>query len=135
MIDAYRRHSMAGRKIKISRAGGVPNIEVVIGYANWGTYKIKIWDENGKNPQVIGEGFSGDDISDLFSIGSPAALQGKTLSWKVRVAAPEEGETNQYHITVLLKQDGKILKDGLYTYADQFDGVKTVGDFAIFELE
>ena len=93
---------MAEIELNLKKSGGVPTIEIVIGNALWGTYKFKLWDKDGKNPDIIGSGFSGDGIDDEFKIGAISSLNGRYLSWKMAVSGFEDGENEQYHVTILV---------------------------------
>ena len=116
------------KELLIKRRNGVPTIEIVVGFALFATYKIKLWDKTGKNPSVIGNGISGDAIDDEFKVGAITSLDKRYLSWKAVVAGfEEEGSQEQNHVTVLIRQKGKTVPNGVFTYSGILEKVKTIG--------
>lgn len=120
---------MSTNKIVLNKSNGDPSVEVIVGHARWGNYNIKIWDSNDQNPDVVGQGFSGDTIADEFIIGNVASLNNRILSWKVRVAAFDTAPNGLFHVTIILRQNNKPIANGVFTYSGTLDGVKTLGDF------
>lgn len=115
------------RDLTLKKSDGTPTIEIVVGFALWGTYKFKLWNKDGRDPDVIGSGFSGDAIDDEFKVGAISSLNNRYLSWKATVAGFEDSDQEQYHITILVRQKGKTVDNGVFTYSGILDGVVQVG--------
>lgn len=121
---------MSDQELHVKKSGGEVSIEVVVGEQAWGTYKIKLWDKDSKDPKTVGNGFSGDQISDEHSVGKPTAtLNGRYLTWKIRVASFSDSGTSNLSATVLIRQGGSTVDGGVFPYTGQYEGVKTVGGF------
>lgn len=117
------------KELVIKKADGTPTIEIVVGFALWATYKFKLWAKDGTDSDVIGNGFSGDSIDDEFKIGTVSSLNGRNLTWKVIAAGFEDGGQEQYQITILIRQKGKTVPNGVFTYSGVLDDVVAVGGF------
>jgi len=46
------------------KSGGQVTLRVMIGQAQWGTYKAYLWDQDGKNPTLIDRRYSGDAMAE-----------------------------------------------------------------------
>ena len=125
---------MSSNILKLQKSGGDPSIEVVVGHAHWGTYKVKLWDKNGQNPKEIGTGFSGDNIDDELTIGKISTLNDRYLSWKVRTASLNPAAGDQYQVTILIRQKGHTVDGGVYSYSGELDTVQTVGGFVKIQV-
>jgi hypothetical protein len=104
-----RSSSMADIKtVRLSAAGGPPNVEIVIGHAQFGKYELSLFDTDGRNPVVLGAGLSHDQLPDAFQIdGDPRALDARFLSWSANLI-PAGGEPNpRFSLTVHVRQDGR----------------------------
>ena len=121
---------MAAKTIELTRIGGNPSIEIIVGHAHWGNYRVDLYDTSGKNPELVAKGYSGDVIDDEEEIGPIEALQGRSLGWTVRAASTDPSKLDLYHITVLIRQDGKTAKNGVFMYSGELETVKTVHEYA-----
>ena len=101
-----------GRILSINMNGLAPEIEITIGQAQWGEFVVYLWDAQHHNPVQIGAGLNSDNVPDKFSIGPPAALNGRRLSWQVGIAAPQIGPGQNYSLLVRITQDGKLVVGG-----------------------
>lgn len=115
------------KELKLKKSDGAPTIEIVVGFALWGTYKFKIWNKQGQEPETIGSGFSDDAIDDEFKIGGITTLNERFLTWKATLAGFEESDHEQYHVTILIRQKGKTVSQGVFTHSGVLDGVVQVG--------
>jgi len=93
---------MAGiKKIELASANGPVTVEIVIGQAQFGRYELALYDTEGKNPVVIGEGISSDDKVDSFVMDQAVAdLDGRFLSWSANLI-PVGGEQNPRYSVIL----------------------------------
>ena len=123
--------------VTLKKAYGDPSIEVIIGQANWGAYKIKLWDKENQNGVVVGSGFSGDNIADIHVIGTVPTLKNRYLTWLLRSASLSPSDGDRYAMTVLIKQNGKTVPGGIFTYSGPLtaaEPVKSVGDFVLMNV-
>ena len=121
---------MSENIIKLKKTHGSPTVEIIIGRANFGTYKVKLWDKDGSNPKLIGTGFNDDAIDDEHSINGFGSINGKFLSWKATTAKPDNTSSARYGVTVLIRQKGKTVEGGLYQYSGKLKkNYITVGGF------
>jgi hypothetical protein len=126
------------KPVTLKKADGDPSIEVVIGQANWGTYKIKLFDKQNQNPTVVGSGFNDDNIADIHTIGTISTLNNRFLTWKLRSASLDPSDGDRYAMTVLIKQQGQTVPGGIFTYTGPLTAdvpVKTVGDFTLLQVK
>ena len=103
-----RSTSMADiRTVRLSAAGGPPNIEIVIGRSQFGKYELSLFDTSGLNPVVIGAGLSHDSLPDAFQLnGDLRALNARFLSWSANLI-PAGNEVNpQFSLQVHVRQGG-----------------------------
>jgi hypothetical protein len=102
--------------VRIKKNGGVPEIELEFGFAQFAQYKIFLWDLSGKNPTEIGEGVNVDNVPDKFPINEPVAtLDGRFVTWQAIVASPTGGPGQQYSMKATFTQNNLNLADGPYT--------------------
>lgn len=120
---------------KLSKSGGVPEVEIIIGQAQWGRYHIYLWDPPGVGHWEIGSGLNVDQIPDKFSINRASATLDKyLLSWEVSIAAYESGPGQHYSVKVLIRQDGNIVEGGEIEKSGPLNGGIFVYDFVRFAL-
>ncbi|OGF58669.1 MAG: hypothetical protein A2Y62_03965 [Candidatus Fischerbacteria bacterium RBG_13_37_8] len=111
---------------KIDKNSGNLQIEIIIGYAQQGRYKIRLWDKDRRNPKVVGEGVNWDEIADTFDLGPANKLINKTLSWDVIVTALQSKSGQFYCVTVILKQKGKPVEGGIFQESGPLEGSKGI---------
>ena len=79
---------MPEKVVRLNTADGTPQVEIIIGQAQWGSYDFYLWDHDGLNATKIGSGLNVDQIPDNFPIALPIAqLNGQLLSWEVSIAS------------------------------------------------
>lgn len=107
---------MANERIVILAAkGGDPEIEFVIGNAQWGSYRLKIYNKQAKAWETAGEGVSWDSVEDRFEIGkTPKQLNGTSLLWNLVITPMQVGDP--YLVRVNMYQDGKVVEGGSITH-------------------
>jgi hypothetical protein len=95
------------KTVRLSATGGPPNVEIVIGQAQFGKYELSLFDTDGRNPVIVGAGLSHDQLPDAFQIdGDPRALQARFLSWSANLI-PAGNEANpQFSLIVHIRQGG-----------------------------
>ena len=100
---------MAGNIVAISGKGGPPIIEIIIGQAQWGSYKIYLWDPPGHNYTLIGSGLSDDNVEDRITLNQPVnTLDSFSLTWEVNIQSSDGGAGELYSVVVRVLQDGNL---------------------------
>ena len=103
---------MAAQTVQLQVNAGTPQIELQFGFAQFARYRIFLWDVNGKNPTLIGEGVNVDAIPDQFLINEPVSnLNGRFVTWEAIIASPTGGDGQQYSIRTTFTQGGATCKD------------------------
>lgn len=100
---------MAERQITFSSAGGAASMDIIIGQAQQGSYRVYHWDSNGRNPQMIGAGTNWDNIADTVEIGPITGLNGEIVTWEMMISAAKVQPGQFYSVNVIFRQDGKII--------------------------
>lgn len=91
--------------LTLTAADGPPNVEIVIGHAQFGKYELALFDTDGRNPVVVGAGLTHDQLPDNFQIdGDPRALNGRFLSWSANLIAAGNEVNPQFSVTVHVRQ-------------------------------
>jgi hypothetical protein len=105
-------------------AVGGPNAiaNVVIGQAQFGKFRLILWDESGRNPRVLAEQTNVDNIPDFVDLGSPSTVTRKILQWEGFVAAFGSGPGQLYSVIIEVMQGGQIVPDGLITERGIMEG-------------
>lgn len=116
---------------RLKAGAGKANVEVKIGDLNWGQYHLYLWDAEGLNHTDVGAGLNTDKIPDAFSIGAPASLNGKMLSWQVHLAS-YVGGSQPYDLVVEITQGGAVVPGGSIVRQGEMDGAVAIGDFVRF---
>jgi len=99
--------SMAMQSVRLSGAGGPPNVEVVVGQSQFGKYELSLFDTDGRNPVIVGSGLSHDQLPDNFQIdGNPASLNGRFLSWSANLIPMGNENNPRFSFTVHVRQNG-----------------------------
>lgn len=95
------------QNLRLTAADGPPNVEIVIGHAQFGKYELALFDTDGRNPVVVGAGLSHDLLPDNFQIdGDPRALHARFLSWSANIIAAGNEVNPQFSVTVHVRQRG-----------------------------
>jgi hypothetical protein len=105
-------------------AAGGPNAiaNVIIGQAQFGKFRLILWDESGRNPQVLTEQTNVDNIPDFVDLGPPSAVTRKILQWEGFVTAFGSGPGQLYSVIIEVMQGGQVVTDGLITERGILEG-------------
>lgn len=117
------RPALAEKLAFLSRDKALPEVDIVIGHAHFGTYQLLLWNAEGQKPVQIGQGVNVDQLPDKFRLGDQIAdLDKRILSWEIRLAS-FTGEAGQpYSIRVSLTQDSEPVPSGLFEYKGTLEG-------------
>jgi len=113
---------MQDRPAQLAAGGPDPQANVIIGQANFGKFRLILWDETGRNPKPFPEQTNVDNVPDLVSLGPVAALNRKILSWEVIVAPFPSGQGQLYSVTIEVTQGGVVVPDGKVVDSGALDG-------------
>lgn len=117
---------MTPQVLKIRKKRSDPVIEITIGQAQQGSYKIFLWDRTGKRPKLVASGLNWDDVPDTHKIGRKADLDGTYLTWEILVTAPAGGDGQRYAVAVVARQGDSVCEGGLYQESGELSGTKAV---------
>jgi hypothetical protein len=76
--------------------------------------EAKLWDRHGRNPERLDEVERTGSGCEWHLKGDVADLDGRTLSWWVRVQAKEPA---RFELRVDVMRDGEVLRNGDFHYA------------------
>lgn len=102
--------------VELKVNGGTPQIELQFGFAQFARYRIFLWNVNGKDPVLIGEGVNVDEIPDRFLINEPVSnLNGRFVTWEAIIASPTGGAGQQFSVRATFTQGGQVCPDSPFT--------------------
>lgn len=93
-------------------AGSLPRIEIIIGHAHFAKFEFFIYDQTDQNPTKFAQGDNGDDVPDVFEIGTGnpvAALDRRALFWQAAVASFSSTAGENYSVVIRILQDGQVV--------------------------
>jgi hypothetical protein len=112
---------MAEKRVSLDKGKGIPDIEVLIGGANLGSYVVQLWDDNKGSWKTVGEGANNDAIQDKFPLPGPlAALDQCLLRWTLVIDSLTGKDGDRYSAVVSIEQRGVVVSGGLFPYEDAF---------------
>jgi hypothetical protein len=117
---------MSIKSIMLSASGGDPSIEISIGQAQHGSYKVYSWDESGHNLVLIGSGVNWDDIKDCITLGPARQLHQKIISWEVYVSSAQIGAGQLYAVKIIFKQGASQIPGGSFVDSGSLRGTKVI---------
>ena len=124
-----------GSKVVLKKGGKPVVIEITIGQAQWGRYKITLWDSDGHKFEPVGEGLNYDQVPDFFEINkSIASLKDRLLSWDVAIAPLGNGKSELYSLVVRISQGGQVVPGGSIVDTGQLDGGIFLSDFVTIDI-
>ena len=99
-------------KAILRSAGSLPKIEILIERKHFAKFEFFIYDQTDQNPTKFAQGDNGDNVPDVFEIGTGgavAALNKRALFWQAALASfsPTAGEN--YSVIVRILQDGQVV--------------------------
>jgi hypothetical protein len=103
---------MANERIVLLKGkGAAPEIEFLIGNAQWGSYKLEIFSPKTSIWEESGAGVNWDTVEDRFKIGKTAKeLDGAFLRWTLAITPLKVGDP--YSVSVNIYQAAKIVEGG-----------------------
>jgi len=101
---------MPANTATLDAGGSAPQVEIIVGHAQFAMFEFLLYDANGTNPQKFGEGVNSDSTPDIFPINNPPlnALNGCTIFWRAAIASPTGTPNEQFSVIVRVLQDGRI---------------------------
>lgn len=126
---------MAEKIAKLKSSDGSPRVEIIIGQAQWGAYKLFLWTPDGSSSQQLGHGLNVDQIPDVYTISQPLnTLNNYMLTWEVAIAAFSSAPGQLYSVTVNISQQGSIVQGGQVVNSDSLNGAVFVFDFVRLQV-
>ncbi len=93
-----------------------------------------MWDNNGKNPQLLSHGNNVDDVFDSFEIQEqPPTLDGRIFSYELIVQAAESKPGQIYSVTITVRQQGSVVTGGVIQETGPLTDVKSIIGFRRFK--
>ncbi len=97
----------------LNPTGGLPQVEINVGFAHFAKYEFWLYDATGSNPVKFAEGDNSDTILDIFSIGNPPIpindLANRTLFWRAAIVSPVDIPEQNYAVTIRVSQDSLVV--------------------------
>lgn len=113
---------MQDRPARLALKGPNAIANVTIGQAQFGKFRLILWDESGRNPQVLTEQTNTDNIPDFVDLGTPSGVNRKILQWEGFVSAFSSGPGQLYSVIVEVMQGGQVVPDGLISESGALEG-------------
>ena len=121
--------------LKVPPVGAKISIDVIIGQAQYGEYRVRLFDQQGKNPKEVGEGNNVDTLPDSYDLpNAKPGLGGHLLGWRITIASPAEPNGQFFYARVIVRQGNVSLSAIPIEYAGPLDGAKILigfGDFSV----
>lgn len=117
---------MAIQNIVFDKSKMKPTVELLIGQAHHGSYRVYLWDAAGKKAKLIGSGVNWDAVEDVIKLGNVSGLNNKIITWEVAVSTGEAGPGHQYSLKVTFSQEGLPVKDGTIEDRGPLEGSKFI---------
>lgn len=117
---------MSFKTIELSAANGQPEINVFIGQAQFGDYRVMFKSPKTGAKVVEGEGDNADDIADTFPFKTPLVdVDGGVLTWFLNIIAFSD-EEQLYFARFDVRQQGKTVEGGVFEYSGQFTSNESI---------
>jgi hypothetical protein len=117
---------VAVQQAMLSAKDGIPSIEILIGQAQHGTYRVYLWNEKGQDPTLLKAGTNWDQIRDRFDLGPGSALNQRMITWEVLISAVQPGAGQLYSVRVVIRQKNGPIQGGDFLDEGAFTGSKLV---------
>lgn len=114
--------NMQDKPALLSQNGPNAVANVTIGQAQFGKFRLILWDESGRNPQVLTEQTNVDNIPDFVDLGPASAVNRMILQWEGFVSAYSDGPGQLYSAIIEVTQGGQVVPDGLISDTGTLDG-------------
>lgn len=119
--------------------GGTPTVEISFGHAHVGNYTCNLWDQNGEDYTKLAKlahGNNVDNVKDTFHMEyEPNYLNGLIFSYEAIIQAAENRPGQQYSLTITVRQQGDVCKDGVIHDTGTLDDTKSIIGFRRFRTE
>jgi|SRR5687767_5892824 len=120
--------SITLQQIIINPIGGLVRVEISFSPVR-AQYQIFLYDQNGQNPEKVGEGLNFDAVPDFYIIQIlPHALKGRVLFWQASMAGPDQ----VYAMRVNVTQDGNECGNSPFIKQGPLEAAKHDFDMAQF---
>ena len=120
-------------KVLLSNKTGAPYLEISVGYGLFAKYRVVFVNREGSTLWTK-TGHSADGVVEKMMIGVPMEyLGGGTLSWKIVVAAFDEGE-QPFYSELKITQDNTAVPNGTFVYKGRIALTKNVSDGSGLEI-
>ncbi len=124
---------MDAQELKLGIGAGDLTIDIIFGYAQFGSYDVNIYDENGQNGKEIARGSNTQNRDvEVVSIGPVSDLDGKIIDWDLTISAAETGPGQFYSATVIFRQGGTIVPGGTWQKSGPLQDTKSL--YGLFKL-
>ena len=117
---------MAIQNVTFDRKNGNPVVDVLIGQAHHGSYRLYLWDADGKNSRLIGSGINWDSVKDEFDLGPVGNLDQKIITWEIAISAEDSAPGQNYSVKVSFSQNGVSITQGNFEEAGPLSGSKFI---------
>jgi hypothetical protein len=115
--------------VEIKRNGGVPQIQLKFGFAQFASFRVLLWDTQGHNPSEIAKDTNLPGRPDTFAIGNSAAdLNDRYITWQATIASATGNPNQQFSQTAGFVQDGVNCPEGPFNQTGSFSN--TIATFA-----
>lgn len=134
---------MGDKLIRIAGSGEAPVVALSVAAGPRGNCRVRLWDRDGRNPDWVDMGgcdFDGKSAVNLglrLVSGDPPdvrALDSRTLTWSVRLAASNPDVAQRYDVRILVQQGRQPVPGGEFLYSGPVDEVEELGDMALIEV-
>jgi hypothetical protein len=125
-MNRERSCFMEMKIISFDKKKGKPSVEILIGQAHHGSYRVYLWDAQGKKSKLIGSGVNWDEAEDVIDPGTVNLLNQRIITWEVAVSAEDAQPGQHYSVQITFKQGGEPIQDGSIDDNGPLDGSKFV---------
>lgn len=122
--------------IQLQVDGGTPTVEISFGHAHVCNYTCYLWDQNGEDYTKLAHGNNVDKLKDTFHMEyEPNYLNGLIFSYEALIQAAENRPGQQYSLTITVRQQGDVCKDGVIQDTGTLDDTKSINGSRRFRTE
>jgi hypothetical protein len=121
---------MSEKLVRLASGAAQPEVELTVGQAQFGSYKLYLWDPDRQNAELLGNGSTEDQIQKRFIIPKPlSTLDRFLLSWEVKIAAFSDDPGQLYAATINITQSGDTVSGGRIVNTGALNGAVFLNDF------
>ena len=108
-------------------AGTPIHVEVFVGYSHFGKYDLHLWNPEGTENTLLGEGINADDDPDVWPIPfDPEDIDGAILHWRIRIASLLGASDEEFTASVSVLQDGVAVEEEPLTWSGALGNGKQI---------